>query len=182
MNANTNTNTNNTGKQKEDKAMYTIANLVTDLQNGYIRDRRHERRAAWEVKEAILQQFNSDNHTPITLAIGNWMVCAGYAVMNRTDVEFYAITDRVMALCANGTHITKMNKQNNAAVGVFSTARVLASLYRAIEGDCKVYARKDENCPTVKEAKKATSKKEARIVRIMEKFGCDRKTAEEMAV
>lgn len=160
-----------------------LIELVVNAQNGYVRDRKHEKVAVWELKQAIIDCFDADNHMPIAYAVGNWMVCAGYAVMNRTDFELLAIAERVVAFCVNGIHITAKNRNGDARADVFSSTRVRAACYRAIECDFAVNVRKDEDKPVVKPAKeKKPTAKEARIVRIMEKFGCDRATAEEMAV
>ncbi len=105
--------------------------------------------------------------------------------MNRSDSEFMAIADRVVAMAANASHLTVKNIKKDAAMQVFSSNRVKAALYRSVMGDVTVSARKEEARPEVKAtattAKKA-SKKEERVVRIMEKFGCSREVAEEMAV
>jgi len=161
-----------------------LADLISNAQNGYVRDRKHEKVAVWELKQAIIDNFATDNHTPIVLALGNWMVCTGYAVGNRSDVELHAIADRVIAFCVNGVHVTVKNNNNNARADVFSSGRVKAACYRAMQCDFAINVRKDENKPTVKASANSgkVTKKEQRIVRIMEKFGCDRATAEEMAV
>ena len=177
----TNTNTNNATTTTKN---VTLAELIANVQNGYVRDRKHEKVAVWELKQSIIDNFASDNHTPIVLAMGNWMVCTGYNVLNRSDVELHALADRVIAFCVNGIHITTKNAQNNARADVFSSGRVKAACYRAMQCDFELNVRKEEEKPTVKVTDKTgkVTKKEARIIRIMEKFGCDRATAEEMAV
>ena len=179
-----NTNMNTNTATATATANHVLADLIANVQNGYVRDRKHEKVAVWELKQAIIDNFGSDNHAPIVIAFGNWMVCAGYSVMNRSDVELYAIVDRVIAFCVNGTHITVNNKNHNARADVFSSGRVKAACYRAITCDYKMNVRKEEEKPSVKVSANngKVTKKEARIVRIMEKFGCDRATAEEMAV
>ena len=159
-----------------------FAELIANAQNGYIRDRKHEKVAVWELKMAIAEHFPKNNHAPIVLALGNWMVCAGYAIMNYSDAEFYALADRVIAFCVNGIHITAQNKQGNARADVFSSARVKGACYRAVMCDFDLNVRKEENKPVVKASKAKTSKKEERIIRIMDKFGCTREVAEEMAM